>query len=52
MAIGREARRRERQDRVSEVFGDRRRYAALDLLELLEFTWHRPWINDPVIQSA
>jgi hypothetical protein len=40
MTIGREARRRERHDSVSELFGERRRDAALDLLELLEFAWH------------
>ena len=40
MAIGSEARRRERRPRVEEQFGTRRVDAALDLLHLMDMAWH------------
>jgi hypothetical protein len=40
MAIGRAARRAEREPAVQESFGLDRAAAALDLLELLELAWH------------
>ena len=40
VAIGRSARRAERQPRVEALFGERAAPAALDVLELTEFAWH------------
>src|SRR5439155_14233667 len=40
MAVGRAARRVEREPRVVAVFGDQGAARALDLLELLEYAWH------------
>jgi hypothetical protein len=40
MAISREQRRAERQDRVVAVFGQGGAAAALDVLELTEYAWH------------
>ena len=40
MAVGRAARRSERQPRVVAVFGEEQAPRALDLLELLEYAWH------------
>lgn len=40
MAISRSERRRQREPRVSAVFGDAQSPRVLDLLELLELAWH------------
>lgn len=40
MAIRRAERREDRNERVAEVFGEKRTTAALDLLELVELAWH------------
>ena len=40
MTIGRKARRSERTDRVSEIFGRYETDPVLDILELVELAWH------------
>ena len=40
MAVSRADRRRDRQPRVVEVFGEAPAESALDLLELTELAWH------------
>jgi len=40
MTVTREDRRREREERVVAVLGERQAARALDLLELVELAWH------------
>jgi hypothetical protein len=40
VAVGRAARRAQREARVGAVFGEDAAPVALDLLELVEFAWH------------
>ncbi|HKY13935.1 MAG TPA: hypothetical protein VJM33_03350 [Microthrixaceae bacterium] len=40
MVSSRAERRSHREDQVSELFGAKRSAAALDLLELVELSWH------------
>lgn len=40
MAVGRAERRKERQPRIVEVFGNDEGQLALDLLDIVELAWH------------